>query len=62
MIIGLTLFYGQFIANGIYDNFIRGIPELVETTSAFSIIIVTSGVIILATGKKLSLTRNNVQI
>lgn len=56
MIIGLTLFYGQFIANGIYDNFIRGIPELVETTSAFSIIIVTIGVIILATGKKLSLT------
>ena len=58
MIIGLTLFYGQFIANGIYDNFVRGIPELIETTSAFSIIIVTIGVFILAIGRIKFLFKN----
>jgi hypothetical protein len=26
----LTLFYGQFVANGIYDNLIRTIPYLVD--------------------------------
>jgi hypothetical protein len=28
--IALTLFYGQFVANGIYDNLIRTIPYLVD--------------------------------
>ena len=45
----LTLFYGQFIANALYDNFIRGIPELVrEPTAYYNIIKVTLGGIISA--------------
>jgi hypothetical protein len=48
----LTLFYGQFIANALYDNFIRGIPELVrEPTAYYNIIkVVLGAVIIAATG------------
>ena len=44
----LTLFYGQFFANAIYDNFIRGIPYVVGTASAFGIIRVTLGIVIIA--------------
>lgn len=46
----LTLFYGQLIANAVYDNFIRGIPHLVDDPKAFyPIVKVVLGVIILAT-------------
>lgn len=46
----LTLFYGQLIANAIYDNFIRGIPHLVDDPKAFyPIVKVVLGVVILAT-------------
>ena len=44
----LTLFYGQFIANAIYENLIRGVPELVrESTSYFNIFRVVFGVVII---------------
>lgn len=43
----LTLFYGQFFANAIYDNLIRGIPYVMGTASAFGIIRVTLGVVII---------------
>ena len=44
----LTLFYGQFAANAIYTNLIRGIPQLIENTShVYPIIRVTLGVIML---------------
>jgi hypothetical protein len=44
----LTLFYGQFIANAIYENLIRGIPELIsESTSYFNIFRVVFGVVII---------------
>jgi hypothetical protein len=46
--ISLTLFYGQFVANGIYDNLIRTIPYLVDSQSAYSIIKVVIGVLIIA--------------
>jgi hypothetical protein len=45
--IALTLFYGQFLANAIYDNFIYGIPALVEEVTAFPIIRVILGVLII---------------
>jgi hypothetical protein len=45
----LTLFYGQFIANAIYDNFLRGIPEIIQDSTAyFSIVKVTIGILICA--------------
>jgi hypothetical protein len=45
----LTLFYGQFIANAIYDNLIRGIPDLVrEPTGYYNIIKVVLGCVIIA--------------
>lgn len=44
----LTLFYGQFFANAIYDNLIRGIPYVVGTASAFGIVRVTLGIVIIA--------------
>jgi hypothetical protein len=44
----LTLFYGQFFANALYDNLIRGIPYIVENGSAFGIVRVSIGVIIIA--------------
>ena len=48
-IIGLTLFYGQLLANVFYNNFITGIPELVvDSTSALAILKVVIGVLILA--------------
>lgn len=31
----LTLFYGQLFSNAIYDNFIRGIPDLVRVPTAY---------------------------
>jgi hypothetical protein len=44
----LTLFYGQFIANAIYENLIRGVPELIrESTSYFNIFRVVFGVVII---------------
>ena len=43
----LTLFYGQFFANAIYDNLIRGIPYVVGTASTFGIIRVTLGFVII---------------
>ena len=45
----LTLFYGQLIANAIYDNFIRGIPDLIEAPGAFTVIRVALGIVIFAT-------------
>ena len=49
-IIGLTLFYGQLLANVFYNNFITGIPELVvDSTSALAILKVVIGILILAT-------------
>lgn len=48
MRIALTLFYGQMIANAIYDNLIRGIPYLIDNVNAFPIIKVTLGVVIIA--------------
>lgn len=44
----LTLFYGQFVANAIYDNFIRGIPDLVREQTYYNIIKVTLGLIMIA--------------
>jgi hypothetical protein len=44
----LTLFYGQFFANAIFDNFIRGIPYLVEEATPYSVIRVIVGVFIIA--------------
>ena len=44
----LTLFYGQFIANAIYEHLIRGIPELIrESTSYFNIFRVVLGAVII---------------
>lgn len=43
----LTLFYGQFFANAIYDNLIRGIPYVVGNASAFGILRVTLGIVII---------------
>lgn len=43
----LTLFYGQFFANGLYDNLIRGIPVLNDKPSAFPIIKVVLGLTII---------------
>jgi hypothetical protein len=49
IIIGLTLFYGQLLANVFYNNFVSGIPELVvDSTSALAILKVVVGVFILA--------------
>lgn len=48
MEISLTLFYGQFIANAVFDNFVRGLPDLIDTGAAFPIVKVVLGVIILA--------------
>jgi len=45
--IALTLFYGQFLANAIYDNFIYGIPALIEEVTAFPIIRVILGILII---------------
>ena len=46
--LALTLFYGQFAANAIYSNLIRGIPQLIENPSlAYPIIRVTLGVLML---------------
>lgn len=46
--IALTLFYGQFVANGIYDNLIRTIPYLVDKElHVYSIIKVTIGILII---------------
>jgi hypothetical protein len=39
---------GQFIANAIYDNFVRGLPDLIETKGAFPAVKVALGVIIIA--------------
>ena len=48
LIIGLTLFYGQLLANVFYNNFVEGIPELVvDPSSAFAILKVVIGVLIL---------------
>jgi hypothetical protein len=44
----LTLFYGQFFANAIYDNFIRGIPDVATEATPFSTIKVIIGVLIAA--------------
>ena len=39
IIIGLTLFYGQLLANVFYNNFVTGIPELVaDSTSVLAIL------------------------
>ena len=42
------IFKGQFIANAIYDNFVRGLPDLIETKGAFPAVKVSLGVLILA--------------
>lgn len=45
----LTLFYGQLIANAIYDNFIRGIPGIAQDpTSVYNIIRVCLGAFMIA--------------
>ncbi len=50
IIVGLTLFYGQLLANVFYNNFVSGIPELVvDSTSVLAILKVVVGVFILAT-------------
>jgi hypothetical protein len=44
----LTLFYGQFAANAIYSNLIRGIPQLIENPSyTYPIARVTLGILML---------------
>ena len=44
----LTLFYGQFISNAIYENLIRGVPDLVrEPTNYYNIFRVVLGVVII---------------
>lgn len=45
----LTLFYGQFMSNGIFDNFILTIPELSEDPSWYHVVKVILGVIIFGT-------------
>ena len=45
----LTLFYGQFMSNGIFDNFILTIPELSENASWYNIVKVLLGIVIFAT-------------
>ena len=49
--IALTLFYGQFLANGIYDNLIRTIPYLVDKeVQVYPVIKVVIGFLILGQG------------
>lgn len=45
----LTLFYGQYISNSIFDNFIITIPELINDPTWYYIIKVMMGVIIFIT-------------
>ena len=45
----LTLFYGQYISNSIFDNFILTIPELSDKPSWYYVIKVIIGVIIFCT-------------
>jgi hypothetical protein len=45
----LTLFYGQYISNSIFDNFIITIPELAEEAHWYLIVKVIMGIIIFAT-------------
>ena len=45
----LTLFYGQFAANAIYSNLIRGLPHLIENSpGSYPIARVTLGLLMLA--------------
>jgi len=45
----LTLFYGQYISNSIFDNFIITIPELAEEAHWYLIVKVIMGIVIFAT-------------
>jgi len=47
--LALTLFYGQFAANAIYSNLIRGLPHLIENSSgSYPAARVTLGLLMLA--------------
>ena len=45
----LTLFYGQYISNAIYDNTIRGISDLVDEQSFYNITKVCVGILVFFT-------------
>ncbi|CAF0823517.1 unnamed protein product [Brachionus calyciflorus] len=45
--IALTFFYGIFFANAIFDNLIGGIPYVIEDATAFPIIKITIGALII---------------
>lgn len=48
--VGLTIFYGQLLSVGIYDNLLAGIPALIkDADSYFNIARVVLGVFIIAT-------------
>lgn len=48
--VGLTIFYGQLLAIGIYDNLLAGIPALIKNSSYyFNIARVALGLLIIIT-------------